>query len=120
SSSGTPCTATTPTTSTPAAAHSPGTGARTSPRSKTCSPNSAEPLSQHKLPELPQLNPTPTNTATTNWPAPQPLRNCESQGKTVVQQFQLSVRQLVWHWKPHGRMVFGPFCSDTNIIERAQ
>ena len=47
--------------------------------SKTCSPNSAEPFSQHKLQALPQLSPTPTNTATTNWPAPQPPRNCETQ-----------------------------------------
>ena len=58
---------------------SPGTGTRTTSPSKTCSPNSAEPLSQHELQALPQLSPTPANTATTNWPAPQPPRNCETQ-----------------------------------------
>ena len=58
---------------------SPGTRTRTTPPSKTCSPSSAEPLSQHELRALPQLSPTPTNTATTNWPAPQPPRNCETQ-----------------------------------------
>ena len=84
SSSGTRCTATTPTTSPAAAPTSPGTPTRPSPPSKTCSPSSAEPLSQHELPALPQLSPTPTNTATTNWPAPQPPRNCETQAMTQV------------------------------------
>jgi hypothetical protein len=36
-------------------------------------------LSQHELQALPQLNPTPANTATTNWPAPLPPHNCETQ-----------------------------------------
>ena len=79
SSSGTHCTATTPTTSPAAASSSRGTPTRTSPPSKTCSPSSAEPFSQHELRVFPQLNPIPTNTAITNWPAPQPLHNCESQ-----------------------------------------
>jgi hypothetical protein len=52
---------------------------RTNPPSKTCSPSSAEHLSQHELQALPQLNPTPANTATTNWPAPLPPHNCETQ-----------------------------------------
>ena len=79
SSSGTRCTATTPTTSPAAAPISPGTRTRTTSPSKTCSPSSAEALSQHELRALTQLSPTPANTATTNWPAPQPPRNCESQ-----------------------------------------
>jgi hypothetical protein len=45
------------------------------PPSKTCSPNSAEPLSQHELRKLLQLNPIPANTATSSWPAPPPPRN---------------------------------------------
>ena len=78
-SSGTRCTATIATTSPNAEPPSPGTGTRASRPTKTCSPSSAEPLLQHELPALPQLIPTPTNTATTNWPAPQPPRNCETQ-----------------------------------------
>ena len=69
----------TPTTSPAAAATSLGTPTRTNPPSKTCSPSSAEHLSPHQLQALPQLNPTPTNTATTNWPAPLPPHNCETQ-----------------------------------------
>lgn len=44
---------------------------RTNQPSKIRALSSAETLPPHKLPELPQLNPTPTNTAITNWPAPQ-------------------------------------------------
>ena len=40
-------------------------------------------LSQPELPALPQRNPTPTNTATTSWPAPQPPHNCESRDPSV-------------------------------------
>jgi hypothetical protein len=37
----------------------PGTPTKTNPPSKTCSPSSAEHLSQHELQALPRLNPTP-------------------------------------------------------------
>jgi hypothetical protein len=77
--SGTRCTATSPTTSPAAAPISPGTRTRTTSPSKTCSPSFAEALSQHELRALTQLSPIPVNTATTNWPARQPPRNCESQ-----------------------------------------
>ena len=84
SSSGTRCTATTPTTSPAAAPISPGTPTRTTSPSKTCSPSFAEHLSQHELRALTQLSPIPANTATTNWPARQPQRNCETRVLTQV------------------------------------
>jgi hypothetical protein len=45
-------------------------------------------LSQHELQALPQLNPTPANTATTNWPAPLPPHNCETQDSYLLPQFE--------------------------------
>src|SRR5512135_2167258 len=66
-------------TSPNAAPPNPGTRTRPNPPSKTCSPSYAEPLSQHELPALPHPSPIHTNTATTNWPAPQPPHNCETQ-----------------------------------------
>src|SRR5512139_3074967 len=86
--------ATTPTTSPAAAVTSPGTRTRTNPPSKTCSPNSAEHSSQHELQALPQLNPTPANTTTTNWPAPQLPHNCETQGITMPTKSHIVERDL--------------------------
>jgi len=52
-----PCTATTKTTSPNDAPPNPGTATSTSQPSKTCSPSSAEPFSQHELQALPQPSP---------------------------------------------------------------
>ena len=67
-----------------AAPISPGTRTRTTSPSKTCSPSFAEALSQHELRALTQLSPIPANTATTNWPARQPPRNCETRDHSGV------------------------------------
>src|SRR5512144_1560471 len=87
-------------TSPNAAPPNPGTRTRPNPPSKTCSPSYAEPLSQHELPALPHPSPIHTNTATTNWPAPQPPHNCETQVPRRPAQYGLASGVPGWRRPP--------------------
>ena len=88
SSSGTRCTDTTETTSRHAARSSPGTHRKTSPPSKTCSPNSADPYRIPNYGRCRSLSPIHTRIpGLENWPAPQPPHNCETQARNTVEEF---------------------------------